>query len=192
MGLINQMIVDNNGGVCLRKNLTYNTYNSLVTGCTCNDIIISMNENIYLGIYILPYKNVNPRFEVNVLDESKCLNLIDIEFKNWINYYINALVTTGYTGYNGSISEQRIIFDEINNKYYQIKQTNEELCHEDKTSRYAIVDYTTETMWAGIGNYYYSELDNCDNETGIKFVKTKDINPISPTYGQIQINKTCF
>ena len=192
MELINQMVVDNDGGVCLRKNLNYYTYNSLVTGCTCNDIIMHMNENIYLGTYVLPYKNINENFRMNILDESKCLNLVGIEFKNWINYYINALVTSGYTGYNGSLYEDRIIFDATNNKYYQIKHTNGNTCQTDNTSKMGIIDNTTEALWDGVGNYYYSELDNCDNEIGVKYVKIKDINPISSTYGKIQINKTCF
>ena len=193
MDLINGMVPDENGGVCLIKRLIYNKYNSIISGCTCYDIIKHVDEYISLGSYVLPYKNMNPSYTIDITNESICLNLGSIiSIVDWVNNYINILVTTGYTGYSGSTIENRVIYDQITTSFYIVKQTNN--CTPDTLDSFAIIDTTMnpEAIWvSGSTNYFYEELDSCDKYTGNSFIKMKDINPISLTYGQTQITNKC-
>jgi hypothetical protein len=192
MVLLNEMMVDSDGGVCLRKNLHYQTYESIVSGCTCYEVISEIDENIYLGRYVIPYKNKNPYYSIQTGDTSICLSLGSTPMSDWIIDYINTLVTTGYSGHTGDTTEKRVILDNTTNEYYLISDTETENCSGDTLNRFAIVDYNTEDIWfSGSTDFYYSEQDGCDVETGIRAVKTKDINPISETFGNILIIEKC-
>lgn len=185
MSLNNQMVVDESGGVCLRKHLLYSTYDSITSGCTCVSVVSGITEDIYLGTYILPYRNENPNYTIDTDDISICLKLgIGDMVTDFIDDYINLLS-------EGLITiETRVIYEPDTGEYYLIGHTNTINCSGDTISRWAIVDYITEGIWNS-GAYYYNQLDSCDFEDGVRLVKIKDINPISETFGQIQIITKC-
>jgi hypothetical protein len=185
MSLIYGMSGDTQGGVCLKKHLDYYVYASHPTGCTCHIVIARITEDLFLGTYVLPYKNVNKHYSININDESKCLILSGISINDWTENYINSLVTTGYTGYNGATTETRNIWEQSTNTYYLINQSISSICSGDTVSRWAIVDYITEEIWlSGSTDYFYNQTDSCGTKTGDRIVKIKDINPVSSTYNQ--------
>lgn len=190
MSLLYGMISDDNGGVCLKKNLHYYTYNSIITGCTCYDDINEINENISVGTYILPYENINPYFNINTGDTSICLTITPTQMNEWIDWYINSLVTTGYTGYSGSTIENRVVLS--NGDYYRIEHLNT-ICSGDTEPRYAIFEHDTGDIWSydNLTSFYYDKMDGCGNITGIRLVETRDINPYSQTYNEIIIIEKC-
>lgn len=192
MNLINNMAPDEQGGVCLKKYLHYNTYSDFTSGCTCNESVDLIEEYIPTGLYVLPYINDNHSYTVNTGDTSLCLVLINISMADWFVNYINTLATTGYTGYNGSTIENRIIFDLNSEEYYKVSQSNLEICSGDTSAKWAIIDYETNNLWySGSTTFYYDELDDCDVKTCNRLVKMKDINPKSLTYNQIKIINKC-
>lgn len=189
MGFINNMVIDSNGGVCLVRKLHYYKYNSIYTGCTCYDIITEVDDYISMGEYVLLYKNTNGYFHINTGDTMLCLSLGGQSIDDWFDNYINSLVTVGH---NEQIVENRVILDNLTNTYYKVEHIKNK-CDKDTMSANAIVNPQTNNLWfSGTTNYYYSDTDNCGVDTNVKFVKTRDINPNSPTYGEVQIITKCF
>jgi hypothetical protein len=188
MSLINEMRVDNNGGVCLKKHRSYYTYDKKNIGGVYYDFTGYINENYATGEYILPYKNQNDNFIINIYDISVCLILKSgTTITDFAEYYINSIVTTGYTGYDGSEIENRVIYDSQTNNYYIFAYSgNTNTCGIDDNAKYAIVNKETFDLWDGTGNYYYVELDSCGVETGREIVVIMDINPISNTFKSIK------
>lgn len=192
MSLTYNMSGDTQGGVCLRKRLDYYAYTSYPTGSTCYIVISGITEYLFLGTYVLPYKNTNQYYSINVTDESIYLTLSGTSINDWTDNYINSLVTTGYVGYNGATAETRNIWEQSTDTYYLMNQYISESCSGDTVSRWAIVDYLTEEIWlSGSTDYFYEQTDNCNIETGIRLVKIKDINPSSLTHNQTQEITKC-
>jgi len=193
MALINDMVINSNGGVCLKKNLKYYTYDSIQTGCTCYDSINYFDVNVLTNDYVQPYRNVNHNFSMDVNDPELCLNLGDrIVMCDWVDYYVNSIVSTGYTGYNNSKTETRVIYEKLSDTYYYLDQFKNDDCSAYTENIWAIVNYGDESIWhSGSTEFFYDELDNCGNQTGNRYVKLKDINPSSPTFGETQIIQKC-
>lgn len=179
MALINGMVTNEYGGVCLIKNLHYFSYESITTGCTCEINITEVTENVPTSIYILPYINKNTYYSVDFNNHDICLNIGVQPIGEWVDSYINSITTTGNT-------ETRIIYSELDGKYYKMTQDNTSIhCTPDIISRWAIVDYNTEDIWLSGSTYYIDILNSCGNQTGERVFKLKDINPMSNTYNEI-------
>ena len=174
------MIVDSSGGISVKKYFEYygflnNTHNK-VTGYTTT------------GEYVLPLKNINNKFNINIFNERICLNITG-STHDWLVDYINLLATSGYTGYDYISYENRIIFNETENLYYKIEYTdNYNNVVKDTSERWAITDYITGEQWVS-GNTYFDETDENGNKTGRSLVMLKNINPNSETRYNIKYVK---
>lgn len=190
MALINDMIVDENGGVCLRKNLHYYTYDTEISGCTCYEYLIEVDENIYTGDYVLPYVNTNDYFTINTGDTSVCLNISPTTMSSWFESYVNLLATTGYNGYLGSEKENRTILS--NGSFYKIEHITG-TCEQDIVERNAIINRESNEIWLPESNedFFYDGLTSCGEKSGDRYVKLMNINPFSKTYNEIQIIDKC-
>ena len=178
MSLINNMSIDLNGGVCLAEYLDYYTYS--------NETIVHVTGLTNTGEYVKLYVNSNNNYNPNIYDASHVLIIDEIE--NWFNNYINSLVTTGYSGYNGELRENRVLFSVNNQSYYKLEHIdNYSGCTLNTNEIWAIVNEADENIWNGDGDdYFYYELDKCDNKTGREIIKTKNINNKSETKFEIK------
>ena len=178
MSLINNMSIDLNGGVCLAEYLDYYTYS--------NETIVHVTGLTNTGEYVKLYVNSNNNYNPNIYDASHVLIIDEIE--NWFNNYINSLVTTGYSGYNGELRENRVLFSVNNQNYYKLEHIdNYSGCTLNTNEIWAIVNEDDENIWNGDGDdYFYYELDECDNKTGREIIKTKNINNKSETKFEIK------
>lgn len=178
MSLINNMSIDLNGGVCLVEYLDYYTYS--------NETIVHVTGLTNTGEYVKLYVNSNNNYNPNIYDASHVLIIDEIE--NWFNNYINSLVTTGYSGYNGELRENRVLFSVNNQNYYKLEHIdNYSGCTLNTNEIWAIVNEDDENIWNGDGDdYFYYELDECDNKTGREIIKTKNINNKSETKFEIK------
>ena len=178
MSLINNMSIDLNGGVCLVEYLDYYTYS--------NETIVHVTGLTNTGEYVKLYVNSNNNYNPNIYDASHVLIIDEIE--NWFNNYINSLVTTEYSGYNGELRENRILFSVNNQSYYKLEHIdNYSGCTLNTNEIWVIVNEADENIWNGDGDdYFYYELDECDNKTGREIIKTKNINNKSETKFEIK------
>ena len=178
MSLINNMSIDLNGGVCLVEYLDYYTYS--------NETIVHVTGLTNTGEYVKLYVNSNNNYSPNIYDASHVLIIDEIE--NWFNNYINSLVTTGYSGYNGELRENRVLFSVNNQSYYKLEHIDDYSgCTLNTNEIWAIVNEDDENIWNGDGDdYFYYELDECDNKTGREIIKTKNINNKSETKFEIK------
>lgn len=194
MALINEMVIDANGGVCLKINLKYYTYTKSITGCTCNDIIEGqISENIANGVYVKLHKNINSNYIIDIKNDAICLKTDSYDISMWFEFYLEELSKNTYNGYNGSKIENRVIYPAPFTDYYRIEHTQGVTCNVDTKSRMAIVKYNDpDIIWDGSGDYFHTEQDECGMPTGIRKIKMKDINPSSPSYGQIQVIDKCL
>ena len=172
------MSIDLNGGVCLVEYLDYYTYS--------NETIVHVTGLTNTGEYVKLYVNSNNNYNPNIYDASHVLIIDEIE--NWFNNYINSLVTTGYSGYNGELRENRVLFSVNNQSYYKLEHIdNYSGCTLNTNEIWAIVNEVDENIWNGDGDdYFYYELDECDNKTGREIIKTKNINNKSETKFEIK------
>lgn len=172
------MSIDLNGGVCLVEYLDYYTYS--------NETIVHVTGLTNTGEYVKLYVNSNNNYNPNIYDASHVLIIDEIE--NWFNNYINSLVTTGYSGYNGELRENRVLFSVNNQNYYKLEHIdNYSGCTLNTNEIWAIVNEDDENIWNGDGDdYFYYELDECDNKTGREIIKTKNINNKSETKFEIK------
>lgn len=181
---------DGDGGVCLIKNLHYFTYNSISSGCTCYDVITEINENIPIGYYMLPYVNKNQYFTYDTGNTDNCLIITNIN--NWYIDYINTVVTSGYIGNSGLTYENRVLYDMLSGNFYKIEMSASNNCSGDTIARYAIINKDNNEIWvSGSTNYFYDLYDDCGNISGVRHIKTKDINPNSSTYNYIKTITKC-
>ena len=178
MSLINNMSIDLNGGVCLAEYLDYYTYS--------NETIVHVTGLTNTGEYVKLYVNSNNNYNPSIYDASHVLIIDEIE--NWFNNYINSLVTTGYSGYDGELRENRVLFSVNNQSYYKLEHIdNYSGCTLNTNEIWAIVNEADENIWNGDGDdYFYYELDECDNKTGREIIKTKNINNKSETKFEIK------
>ena len=178
MSLINNMSIDLNGGVCLVEYLDYYTYS--------NETIVHVTGLTNTGEYVKLYVNSNNNYNPSIYDASHVLIIDEIE--NWFNNYINSLVTTGYSGYNGELRENRVLFSVNNQSYYKLEHIDDYSgCTLNTNEIWAIVNEADENIWNGDGDdYFYYELDECDNKTGREIIKTKNINNKSETKFEIK------
>jgi hypothetical protein len=183
-------VTDNNGGIILKVFNSYYTLNGTsieLTGYT-NDVLCVVPSGI-------------TEYSIDIYDDSECL-IIDREtMSDWIKEYLISLGTTGYTGYEDSTIEQRIIYnqDKGTNEYDYYK-LGTYYDYSGLTNNYdeqwAIVDSETETLWTtGQSKYYYDEVDDNGDATGRQFVVEKNINSNSDTkyntkYIQVSISPT--
>lgn len=172
------MSIDLNGGVCLVEYLDYYTYS--------NETIVHVTGLTNTGEYVKLYVNSNNNYSPNIYDASHVLIIDEIE--NWFNNYINSLVTTGYSGYNGELRENRVLFSVNNQSYYKLEHIDDYSgCTLNTNEIWAIVNEDDENIWNGDGDdYFYYELDECDNKTGREIIKTKNINNKSETKFEIK------
>ena len=179
------MVEDLTGGLCIKNKYTYYSYEKLETGCTCTDITSFTTNEINTGLYIQPYINTNSNFSMDTRIESDCLMVETIT--GFVETYIYDLATTGYTGYNGSNIEDRVIYETSKDRYFKIEhEKNSTNCTLNTDAMFAITDINTGEIYNGVGNYFYMELDDCGNETGNEVINLTDINPNSASYLQQQ------
>jgi len=189
--MINTMIKDVSGGVCLIKKYIYSTYIQDLT-CNCEDVV-TRNIITYLpmGVYVKPFYNSNINYSINNRDNSIYLQVNSIS--EFAESYISDLVTTGYTSTDDSGFENRVIYDQESDRYYYFENIlNSPNCQLNDTSMWAIVD-NNGLLFNGVGdNYYYTELNECGIATGNKYIYLSDINPNSLTYGQTKTILKCY
>jgi len=190
---LNGMTGDTEGGLCLIKQYDYCTYEQ-PTSCPCVETVLTDRTiNLPMGIYIKPYVNENNNYSINTADPE--LGFVVSSITSFLTGYTTDLVTTGYTGYDGDIYEERVIYSIAEDKYYRIEHIlNSNKCTLNTEPVFAIIKYDTNELWLdgdGDGDYFYTELDACGIETGNKYVYLKDINPSSPTFGEIQTILRC-
>lgn len=189
MALVNGMVKDENGGVCIRKVLTYYSYVKSTTGCDCTDSVDFYETETPIGLYVTPYININPNYSINTEEQSLCLIISSgTTITTWFETYINDLATTGYTSdYDNSEYETRVLYEQLTGDLYKavhdFRSTN---CTFNTAAMWAIYDTVNEEVWQGVGDYYFNELDGCGEETGKKIVRMVDINENSTTYNQIK------
>ena len=189
---LNGMTGDTNGGVCLIKAYSYYTYEQTGISCPsgCTDETGFTTTNLPMHIYITPYINNNPYYSVDFTDQSICLKVDDISA--FTESYINDLVTTGYTSYDKSGFEKRYIYDTTLCQYVHFHHDiSSSTCASITDQKWAIIDYDTEDIYSGVGDYWYSQLNDCGDLSGSKYVYLRDINPDSTTYGQTQVILKC-
>lgn len=188
--ILNGMTGDTNGGLCLIKTYEYSKYEQPTT-CPCEEIVTTVTINLPMGIYIKPYVNTNLNYSINTADPE--LGFVVDSITSFLTGYTTDLVTTGYTGYNGAEYEERVIYSIAEDKYYYIEhEFNSNNCELNTNSVFAIVYHDTNELWVeGDGDYFYTELNDCGEETGNKYVYLMDINPKSETFGEIQTILRC-
>lgn len=185
MSLINGMTVDSMGGVQIKEYYSYYTYTKTNNGSICSETIENITGNTVTDLYIIPYKNTNPNFSLNIYNDENVLNLelSGTTISEWITNYVNSIASTGYTGYDGSEIEDRYVYDSTGNTFYKIEHIN--TGNTDNNPMLVIYDTINESYWDNSGNdYFYNEIDECGNETGNKIVEIIDINIFSETYLQ--------
>lgn len=176
------MTYDSNGGVCLKKNYSFYTFDnsSNSTGHT--------NTNIYTGEYIILMKNTNNEYSIDIEDSEICFLLPTGDtITGWTESYINAYVISGDS--EQYKTEDRVIFSQPNNSYYKIIHTGSTEHLADVGELYAVIDNNTNELWDGTTDYKYEILDECENPTGLYAVKLKNLNEKSKTAYKI-INYT--
>lgn len=181
--ILNGMTGDTNGGLCLIKSYTYCTYEQ-PTSCPCVETLTTgVTKNLPMGIYIKPLVNSNPNYSANTADPS--IGFVVNSISSFLTGYTIDLVTTGYTGYNGAEYEERIIYSTAEDKYYRIEhEFSSSKCELNTEPVYAVVNYDTNEIYTpNDGEYFYREVDGCNDETGDKYVYLSDINPNSETFG---------
>ena len=173
------MEVDINNGICIESYYDYWTYNKNPNECPCNESITHVTGNTNTGLYIKLYVNTNNNYSVGIIGGSSTMSVDNIS--EFINNYILDLSTTGYTGYENSDIEERVIYSESNGKYYYIEHTYN-FCNVNEEPMLAITNSDGTLLFNGTGDYYYPELDDCGNPTGNNIIYLTDINKNSPTY----------
>lgn len=171
------MFEDVNNGICINKPLDFYTYEKLETGCTHINITGHTVNNTPIGLYVIPYENLNLYYT----GDTNQLSLNE-PIETWIISYINSLST-------GGTIEERVLKSN-NGLYYKIEHDYEH-CKIDSSPRWAIINTYAEPerplMTGDLVPYYYDEIDTCGNRTGKRFVKIQDINQYSATYGDSEI-----
>lgn len=175
--LINDMLFDDMGGVDIKKNYTYYTYNNTTTetGYT--------SENVYSGEYVVLLKNTNDNYEIDVEDVDICLTIqTGVTIQDWFINYINAYVISGATNqYNN-----KILYSIDDNMLYKIQHTGSTVHQADISEMWAITDESG-SIWGGIGSFLYNEILTCNPYTERWNVKLKNINELSETAFTIRI-----
>ena len=189
MGLINNMSGLTEGAVCIKKHISYFAYTEEITGCSCYNIIENTQEDIFNGEQVFIYKNINNNVVINTGDTNTCLVVSD--FDAWVVWYINTIAISGYTGLSGT-TENRVLYDTNNNRFYKIERFYDN-CNKDKGDRYAIINNTTNNIWStgDTENYYYDKIENCNEQTGVRYIRTRDINENSETFNNEIIIEKC-
>lgn len=181
------MSVDEFGGMCLKKKFDYYTYNKTIVGCDCTGNTQHVITYDFNGVFIQPYVNTNINYSINLNDDSIALVLPEgTTITNWLEEYVEDLITTGYTGYNGSDYEERVIYSLSDEAYFKVDHENLNVCSGSTTQMLAIYNYYEDTKWDGTGDYWYYEKDSCGNNIGSPIVHLVDINPNSITYNATQ------
>lgn len=200
MSLINGMFQDITGGTMLKYHRTFYTYETNTTNNICIEITGKTDEDYFGDTYIIPFVSTNENFDIDIYDESICLVLeTGITMSAWTINYLNLLVTTGYSGYDNSSFEERIIYDQINDHYYKLDhKLNYTGVYEtsiDTSEKWAIINFDDNTIWisgdTGHTNFYYNELDNCGISTGRELVMLRDINQFSVSNNAVKYIERC-
>lgn len=151
----------------------YFTYNNQIIDCECVEEMTEDSINIKTNKSFSLYENVNDKFIINdeyvTLDEgvtleeflsSKNLKTI-IQKKNWESEIFKL---------DGGIYYKLDVFETAPNT----------------TDVWVIINNDNEEVWDGVD--YTPDViirDWCGNETSEKYIRLKDVNPYSPTYGKI-------
>ena len=152
------------------------------------------NETHRTGELVIPMANRESKFKMNIYNVIKCLFVEDIIIDDWFSKYMDLIETTGYytDGDYDEDRENRVIYcrdKDSNYKYYKLThEFNDEWA--DTEPAWAIINEEGH-LWnpEQIYNYYFPELDECNQPTGRYFVREKDMNPTSPTYTYIRITE---
>ena len=146
----------------------YFTYNNQIIDCECVEEMTEDSINIKTNKSFSLYENVNDKIIINdeyvTLDEGVTLE-----------EHIKSIIQ------EDSIKSE--IFKLYNGKYYRINVFE---TAPNTTDVWVIINNDNEEVWDGVD--YMPDViirDWCGNETSEKYVRLKDVNPYSPTYGKI-------
>ena len=84
------MFEDVNNGICINKPLDFYTYEKLEIGCTYINNTGHTVNNTPIGLYVIPYENLNLYYT----GDTNQLSLNE-PIEDWIISYINSLSTGG-------------------------------------------------------------------------------------------------
>ena len=150
----------------------YFNYSNQIIDCECVEDVFEDRAIIKTNRRFSLYKNVNDKFIINNEDEQYKGTTIK-EFLSSKN------LKTIIQKKNGE-SE---IFKLDSDIYYKLDVFE---TAPNTTDVWVIINNDNEEVWDGVG--YTPDViirDWCGNETSEKYVRLKDVNPYSPTYGKI-------
>lgn len=148
--------------------INYTTYNNQIIDCECVEKITKESISIKTNKRISLYENINNNAIIN--GEYTTLGE-DITIEKHLDSIIED--NTFKSG----------IFKLDSGKYYRV------VVFEDTpntTDTWAIINIKNDEIWDGKGNAPDEFIkDWCNNNTSEKYIRLKDINPYSLTYGKI-------
>ena len=161
--------------------INYFTYNNKIIDCECVEEIVKESIDIKTNIGFSLYENINHRFDVEG---------VNLHESTTVEEYLNSEILKTLTQKKNTESE---IFKLNNGIYYRIDMFEDT---PDTTDTWVIINTDNEEVWnAEVVNPtspYVDIEDWCNNETGEKYIRLKDINPYSLTYGKIIEQLKCY
>ena len=151
--------------------INYFTYNNKIIDCECVEEIVKESIDIKTNIGFSLYRNINHRFDVEG---------VNLPESTTVEEYLNSENLKTLTQKKNTESE---IFKLNNGIYYRIDMFED---IPDTTDTWAIINVENVEIWDGRGNVPDEFIkDWCNNNTSEKYIRLKDINPYSLTYGEI-------
>ena len=156
----------------------YFTYNNQIIDCECVEEIIEDSVAIKTNRSFSLYKNVNGRFEGK--DVTPYTGVTIDEHLN--SEYLKSIIQN--TDFKSEI------FKLDSGVCYRIDVFEDT---PNTTDTWAIINVENVGIWDGRGNVPDEFIkDWCNNNTSEKYIRLKDINPYSLTYGEIIEQLKCY
>ena len=151
--------------------INYFTYNNKIIDCECVEEIVKESIDIKTNIGFSLYRNINHRFDVEG---------VNLPESTTVEEYLNSENLKTLTQKKNTESE---IFKLNNGIYYRIDMFED---IPNTTDTWAIINVKNDEIWDGSGDAPDEFIkDWCNNNTSEKYIRLKDINPYSLTYGEI-------
>ena len=149
---------------------SYFTYNNEIIDCECVEEITEESVEIKTNRSFSLYENINPNFSISG----------DVTSYDTILEHINSRMQN--TDFKSEIFKLKGD-DDDDVTYYRIDMFEDT---PDTTDTWAIINVKNDKIWDGRGNVPDEFIkDWCNNNTSEKYIRLKDINPYSLTYGKI-------